>query len=129
MSGLQSALLLLGIFGVPLLLLAAGHRFRRLSRRMRGAFWGGVAGYAIGVIIWAIAAIAPAQMWSSGNVRFLAVVLALPLSGGAGFAFGALVGNHPRRRRHQHRKEKRAASPARDCHSVESGTGASQNRC
>ena len=80
MSGLESVLLLLGIFGVPLLLLAGGHRFRRLGRRMRGAFWGGVSGYAVGVVAWAIAAIAPAQMWAQGSVRLSTVVI-VPTSG------------------------------------------------
>lgn len=126
MSGLESALLLLGIFGVPLLLLAGGHRFRRLGRRVRGAFWGGVAGYAVGVVAWAIVAIAPAQMWSAGNARFFTVVLALVLSGIAGVALGALVGNKPKRRQHRQRRTK-AALEAREHASTQPGARSSSD--
>lgn len=127
MNGLESALLLLGIFGVPLLLLAGGHRFRRLGRRMRGAFWGGVAGYAVGVIAWAIAAIAPAQMWMPGSIRLSAIVIVPVLFGMAGVGFGTLVGKKPKPRRRHHRKDNRAAPAARERHSDDGDAHASTN--
>jgi len=105
-SVVEGALLLFGIFGIPLLLLAKSHPFRHLGRRLRGAFWGGVIGYATGILIWGVATIAPAEMWSSGNVRFLAVVIAPALFGSAGLALGALVGNKPKRRPHRQRHKK-----------------------
>tara|TARA_Y100001933_G_scaffold177620_1_gene176113 strand:- start:205 stop:588 length:384 start_codon:yes stop_codon:yes gene_type:complete len=111
-SGLESVLLLLGIFGVPLLLLAGGHRFRRLGRRMRGAFWGGVSGYAVGVVAWAIAAIAPAQMWAQGSVRLSTVVIVPTLLGVAGLGIGAIIGKKPKTRRRHH--PKRASPDARE---------------
>lgn len=114
MTGLESTLLLLGFFGMPVLLLVNGHRFRRLGRRMRGAFWGGVIGYASGILVWELAAIAPAAMWSPESARFAIIVLPLALFGIAGFALGALVGNKPKRRQHRHRKERRAALPAHE---------------
>lgn len=123
MSGLDSVLLLLGIFGVPIALLVGGHRFRRLGRRMRGAFWGGVIGYAIGILFWGVATMAPAEMWAQGSIRLSAVVMPLIIFGSAGFGIGALVGKKPKLPRH-HRRD-RALATAREHGSHEPGARAS----
>lgn len=106
MSSIQGALLLLGLFGLPLLLLVCNHRFRHLKFRMRGGFWGGVIGYLLGTIVWGIATIAPAQMWPQGSVRSYVIVLALSFCITAGFALGTLVGNRPKQ---QKKKQKQQA--------------------
>lgn len=125
MSALEGALLLAGIFGVPLALLASGHRFRRLGRRMRGAFWGGGVGFACGSLVWALATMAPAQMWAQGSIRLTTVVSVLIVSGVAGFIIGGLVGNTPKRR-HHHRRGK-AAPEAREHASADAGDRPSAN--
>ena len=96
MSVLQATILLVGIFGIPAALLMTGQRFRRLKHRMRGAFWGGVISYALGVILWGVAAIAPAQMWAQESIRIIVVVIVLALFGIGGLAVGALIGNKPK---------------------------------
>ncbi len=119
MSFLEGAVLLAGIFGMPVALLVNSQRFRRLGRRMRGAFWGGLIGYAVGILVWGLATIAPAQMWDPGSVRVAAIVLTLVLFGSAGFALGALVGKQPK---HHHRRQTRAATDAREHASSSPGT-------
>lgn len=43
--------MLLGLFAVPLFLLWAGHRWRHTTRRMRGAFWGGIIAHTIAALL------------------------------------------------------------------------------
>jgi hypothetical protein len=59
-----SLALLLGIFGVPVALLWAGHRLRRRSARWHAAFWGGVAGHLAALVIGSVAAVVPAEQWA-----------------------------------------------------------------
>lgn len=97
MTPLEGALLLLGIFGVPIGLLALSHRFRDLGRRPRGAFWGGLLGWMVGMFVWLAATIGPAVMWDPASARLAGVVLPLlgfPL---LGVALGAVIGRTPRR--------------------------------
>jgi hypothetical protein len=98
MTPLEGGVLLVGLIAVPLALLSMGHGYRRAGRRARGAFWGGVAGYGIGVVLWAWATIAPPVMWDEASPRIAAVVLALLVCGVLGMAVGAAVGRRPRRR-------------------------------
>ena len=60
-----TAAMLLGIFGVPMVLLWAGHRMRRRSLRWRAAFWGGIAGHVLALIVGSIAAVVPAEQWAA----------------------------------------------------------------
>lgn len=61
---LGSFAMLLGIFGVPAVLLWAGHRLRRRSARWHAAFWGGVIGHVAALLIGSVAAIVPAEQWA-----------------------------------------------------------------
>lgn len=79
------AAMLLGAFGVPAALLWAGHRFRKRSPRRRAAFWGGVVGHIIAIVIGSIAAMTPAATWAPtdvwrGAIGFWSFAL-LPLAG------------------------------------------------
>lgn len=57
---LAQAALLVGLFGAPLAFLALGHHYRRRSPAGRAAFWGGVAGYTVGVLCTVVAMHLPA---------------------------------------------------------------------
>lgn len=59
-----TAAMLLGIFGVPIVLLWAGHRMRRRTARWHAAFWGGVIGHLASLVIGSIAAMTPAEQWA-----------------------------------------------------------------
>ena len=65
---LGSVALLLGIFGVPMVLLWAGHRMRRRSARWHAAFWGGIAGHLLALIVGSVAAMTPAEQWAPADV-------------------------------------------------------------
>ena len=60
--------LLLGVFGVPMVLLWAGHRMRRRSARWHAAFWGGIAGHLVALVVGSVAAMAPAEQWTPSDV-------------------------------------------------------------
>jgi hypothetical protein len=81
--------MLLGVFGVPVILLWAGHRLRRRSTRRRAMFWGALIGYGIASVAALWASLKPAAMWSSadtlrGFFGFWSLVV--------GAALGAIVG-------------------------------------
>ena len=59
--------LLLGAFVMPGVLLWLGHRLRRRPPRWRGAFWGGLAGHLIALVVGSIAAMTPAAQWSADD--------------------------------------------------------------
>lgn len=107
MTWLEGLLLLLGIFGVPLALLVKTQRFRDLGARMRGAFWGGVIGYAVGILVWGLFTIAPAVMWDPGTARLAGVILPLFGFGVVGIGVGALIGKEPRERPHRRWRKKK----------------------
>ncbi len=99
MTPLEGAVLLLGIFGLPLVLLVKTQRFRDLGTRLRGAFWGGVIGYLVGLLLWTGALLLPQVMWDPGSARLAGVVLPLLMCGIVGIAIGALIGREPRKRK------------------------------
>ena len=77
--------LLLGAFIVPGVLLWLGHRLRRRPPRWRRAFWGGLTGHLIALVVGSIAAMTPAAHWSPddtvrGALGFWSV-LVLPVAG------------------------------------------------
>jgi glyoxylase-like metal-dependent hydrolase (beta-lactamase superfamily II) len=111
MTPFEGVLLLLGIFGVPTGLLALSHRFRDLGRRPRGAFWGGLFGWTVGMGVWVAATLGPVVMWDPGSARLAGVVL--PLFGFAlvGALLGAAIGRTPRRGPKAPGRRKRRAKP------------------
>lgn len=58
--------LLAGLFLVPAVLLWLGTRLRDRTGPARGAFWGGVAGHAVGLAITLTAAMCPPVWWAGG---------------------------------------------------------------
>ena len=56
----------IGLFAVPLLLLALGHSLRRRTTRERGAFWGGTWGYLGGMVLTCVVSLTPPVDWAGG---------------------------------------------------------------
>jgi hypothetical protein len=81
------AVFLLGLYVMPLVLLAWGHKIRRLSPKSRRAFWGAIIGHcAAGVLAVTLGMIPPESWTSEETVRGffgLWALLLLPLVGGA----------------------------------------------
>jgi hypothetical protein len=58
---------LLGLFGVPLLLLWYGHRLRRRSARGQSVFWGAIVGHCVAAILAVVWGMIPPEAWTSGD--------------------------------------------------------------
>jgi hypothetical protein len=58
---------LLGLFGVPIVLLAYGHKLRRRSARGRSAFWGAVIGHVSAAILALSLGMIPPEAWTSAE--------------------------------------------------------------
>lgn len=56
--------LLLGLFGVPAVLLWYGYRFRRRSPRGRAAFWGAVVGHCVAGVLAVVLGMIPPEAWT-----------------------------------------------------------------
>lgn len=63
MSAGTSALLV-GLFVMPLVLLALGHRLRRRSPAQRALYWGGLVGYLLAALAAMWVGMVPAAEWS-----------------------------------------------------------------
>lgn len=78
---------LLGLYVMPLVLLAWGHKIRRLSPKSRRAFWGAIIGHCVaGVLALTLGMIPPESWTSEETIRgFFGLwgLLLLPLVGGA----------------------------------------------
>lgn len=80
------AAMLLGLFGVPVALLWAGHRLRRRSARWRSAFWGALLAHlgVAPVVLW-VSMVPPAE-WSAADgwrgAAGLWAMLVVPVIGG-----------------------------------------------
>lgn len=59
------AIFLIGLFGVPLALLAYGHRVRRRSPRGRSAFWGAVVGHCVALVLAVVLGMIPPEAWTA----------------------------------------------------------------
>ena len=59
---------LVGLFGVPLLLLVLGHRIRRRSPVARTVFRGGVKGSCVGGAAALVVSVIPPEQWTSAEV-------------------------------------------------------------
>lgn len=79
---------LVGLFGVPIALLAWGHKIRRLSPKSRRGFWGAVAGHCIaGTLAVSLGMIHPESWTADETMRGffgLWAMLVLPVLGGIG---------------------------------------------
>jgi hypothetical protein len=78
---------LIGLFGVPLLLLWYGHRLRRRTPRVRSVFWGAVIGHCVAGTLAVVLGMIPPEAWTSeetmrGFVGLWSLLL-LPLAGAA----------------------------------------------
>ena len=62
---LHVAVFLVGLFGVPLALLAYGHRLRRRNPRGRSAFWGAVLGHVVALVLAVVLGMIPPEAWAS----------------------------------------------------------------
>lgn len=79
----------LGVFFVPLAMLVACHRFRRLSRQQRRVVWGLIMGYGLALFLVLLVLLSPPVMWAADQpVRIFLVYWGLFLIP----ATGALVG-------------------------------------
>jgi hypothetical protein len=83
--------LLAGLFVVPFVLLALGHRLRERSRAQRGAFWGGIIGHSLAALLAVAALHYPPVMWDSG-VRVAIAFWAMLVGGVIGAGVGAVRG-------------------------------------
>lgn len=81
--------LLLGLFIVPAILLWLGHRPRNRTPVQRGAFWGGVTGHGIALLVALWALHFPPVLWTGGP-RVVFAFWAMLLGGAVGALIGAL---------------------------------------
>lgn len=83
---------IVGLYGVPVVLLAWGHKIRRLSPKSRRAFWGAIIGHCIAGTLAVTLGMIPPEEWTSDETMRgffgLWAMLALPLIGAAA---GALL--------------------------------------
>lgn len=82
---LNQFVFVIGLFGIPLLLLWAGHHVRRGSAARRRMFWGAVVGHCVAGTLALTAGLIQPEMWSTddtvrGAVGFWAM-LGLPAAG------------------------------------------------
>lgn len=84
---LHVAVFLLGLFGVPLALLAYGHRLRRRSARGRSVFWGAVLGHCLAIVLAVGLGMIPPESWTAEDRwrGFIGLwsLLVFPLAGAA----------------------------------------------
>ncbi len=83
--------LLAGLLAAPAFLVWAGHRLRRRSPRVRGAFWGGLLGHSLGMLVTLAAAHYPPVHWDGSPWRTAAVHASMLLGTVLGAAVGALA--------------------------------------
>ncbi len=84
--------LLVGLFAIPALLLALGHRLRRRRPFWRRVFWGAVAGHSIALLVMLAVTLYPPVGWEGGpRSRDHAVHWSLLLGSIAGGAVGGLL--------------------------------------
>ena len=81
--------LLVGLFGVPSVLLWLGHRLRRRPPRMRAVFWGATIGYVLGMLatLWALHY--PPILWAGADMRTAVVHWGMVVGAVLGAGWGA----------------------------------------
>ena len=84
--------MLIGVFGVPVILLRWGHRLRRQSPRRRGMFWGGLIGYGFAACVALVVSVTPAAVWSPDDtLRGLLGFWSFLIAAGAGALAGIVL--------------------------------------
>jgi len=92
--------LLLGLFGVPSMLMILGHRLRGRTQSHKRRFWGGVICYVMGMAVAISAMLMPPVWWADGALmRPFLVHWAMLLGGVVGVLTGPLWARPPGRRR------------------------------
>jgi hypothetical protein len=92
--------LLLGLFGVPALLMILGHRLRRRTESHKRRFWGGVLGYVLGIVVAVSAMVLPPVWWADGSLlRPFLVHWSMVTGGVLGVLTGPAWARPPSRRR------------------------------
>lgn len=81
--------LLAGLFAIPALLLALGHRLRRRPPFWRQVFWGAVAGHSLALLLTLTVALARPVAWEGGprardNAVHWSLLLGAMVGGAAG---------------------------------------------
>lgn len=90
--------LLMGLFVVPALLLALGHRLRRRPPVWRRVFWGGVIGHSLAILVMLTTTLYPPVAWEGGpRSRDAAVHGSLVLGAIAGGGIAAALPARKRR--------------------------------
>ena len=89
---LENLALLMGLFVVPALLLALGHRLRRRPPFWRRVFWGGVIGHSLAILVMLTATMYPPVVWEGGlRARDVAVHWSMVLGAVMGGVIGAAL--------------------------------------
>lgn len=83
--------LLVGLFGVPVVLLWLGHRLRRHSPRRRAVFWGATIGYVLGMLAMLAAIHYPPVLWQGADWRTWLVHWGMLAGAALGAGVGALT--------------------------------------
>jgi quinol-cytochrome oxidoreductase complex cytochrome b subunit len=58
---------LVGLFGVPVVLLAMAHRLRRRSPRVRPIFWGAIVGHCVAAAVAVVWGMIPPDAWEASE--------------------------------------------------------------
>jgi NAD/NADP transhydrogenase beta subunit len=95
---MTSVALVAGLFLVPLALLVLGHRLRERTPAQRGAFWGGVIGHSIALLVAVTAMHAPPVLWES-STRIAAAFWSMLAGAVVGAGAGILRARSRQRRR------------------------------
>lgn len=83
----------IGLFAVPLLLLALGHNLRWRTTRERAVFWAGTWGYLGGIVLTCVVSLTPPVDWAGGPaLRSFVFHWGMLLGAAAGAAIGAATG-------------------------------------
>lgn len=82
--------MLAGLFVMPALLLAGGHRLRRRSPKFRSAFWGAIVAHVMAAAVACVASMWPPEEWQSGQlwrgaIGFWSLLIAPLIGAGIGF--------------------------------------------
>ena len=80
---------LVGLGGIPVVLLAVAHNFRRRTPATRSLFWGSLVGWGLGLTAALLCLIAPVEGWD-GGLRAGAIYWGAVAGTGLGFAVGFL---------------------------------------